>query len=366
MDAHPESVSAAATYLQMLSYRKDWEKLLAECDLAFTRFPGETVFLEMKNIAYYNTEDYAGIIDNCQRVIDLSPGDTARTIPAMAMMGDMYYEMGAKKETFKLYKKVLKLDPDYVPVLNNYAYYLSLEGKQLKKAYAMSKKTIDKEPDNPTYLDTIGWILYRQGKLQEAKTYFKHAMLYGGKESATCLSHYATVLEALGETDLAKVYRSQAEAKSKEWNDEGNFRLFGKLMIAAALLSASKLPAYSGQRHKRTGRRGWRENRNPRRRSVSRAAFECLGQPDLIQEKVASRRNSSRRATNRSLPVSRNGYEGKRDPVDQPVWTPFHFYPSGAKPTRTGTQDLACTSWQVTTSARRSGGSAISGTCPSR
>lgn len=216
MDAHPESVSAAATYLQMLSYRKDWEKLLAECDHAFTRFPEETAFLEMKNIAYYNTENYAGIIDNCQRVIDLAPGDTARTIPAMAMMGDMYYEMGAKKETFKLYKKVLKLDPDYVPVLNNYAYYLSLEGKQLKKAYAMSKKTIDKEPDNPTYLDTIGWILYRQGKLQEAKTYFKHAMLYGGKESATCLSHYATVLEALGETDLAKVYRSQAEAKKSE------------------------------------------------------------------------------------------------------------------------------------------------------
>lgn len=216
MAAHPESISAAATYIQMLSYRKDWKTVLAACDEAFARFPQETAFLDMKNVAYYNTKDFQGILDNCRRVIALAPDDTSKTIPAMAMMGDIYHEMGNEQETFRQYKKVLKLNPDYVPVLNNYAYYLSLKGKQLKKAYAMSKKTIDKEPDNPTYLDTIGWILYLQGKLQEAKTHFKHAMLYGGKDSATCLEHYATVLEALGETDLAKVYRSQAEVRKTE------------------------------------------------------------------------------------------------------------------------------------------------------
>ena len=41
-------------------------------------------------------------------------------------------------------------------------------------------------------------------------------MLYGGKESATCLEHYSIVLEALGETDLAKVYKTQAENKKAE------------------------------------------------------------------------------------------------------------------------------------------------------
>ena len=41
-------------------------------------------------------------------------------------------------------------------------------------------------------------------------------MMYGGKESATILRHYATVLEALGENDLAAVYRKQAEAKGEE------------------------------------------------------------------------------------------------------------------------------------------------------
>ena len=74
----------------------------------------------------------------------------------------------------------------------------------------MSKKTVEQEPDNATYLDTFAWILHLMGKDLEAKPFFKHAMLYGGKESAVILRHYATVLEALGEADTAKVYRNQA------------------------------------------------------------------------------------------------------------------------------------------------------------
>ena len=81
----------------------------------------------------------------------------------------------------------------------------------MKKAYEMSKITVEAEPDNATYLDTFGWILFLQGKAVEAKPFFKHAMLYGGKESAVILEHYAAVLRALKEDDLAKVYEGMAE-----------------------------------------------------------------------------------------------------------------------------------------------------------
>ena len=215
-DLHPESISANATYIQFLAYTKDWDGVIKASGDALKSFPRETGFMDLQNAAYYSKKDYNGIVDNCRKVLAMFPGDTSKTIPALAALGDMYHELGQKKEAFKAYEQVLKQNPDYIPVLNNYAYYLSLEGKKLKKAYAMSKKTVDKEPDNPTYLDTIGWILHLQGKDQEAKTYFKHAMLYGGKDSATCLDHYATVLETLGEVDLAKVYKAQSQTKEAE------------------------------------------------------------------------------------------------------------------------------------------------------
>ena len=130
-------------------------------------------------------------------------------------MGDIYHRLGNAKKAYKAYDKALKVNPDYVYVLNNYAYYLSMEGKNLKKAQNMSRKTIEKEPDNATYLDTYGWILYLQGKASEAKTHFKHAMLYGGKESVVILDHYAEVLYALKEYDMAFVYWNLAKQKNK-------------------------------------------------------------------------------------------------------------------------------------------------------
>ena len=80
----------------------------------------------------------------------------------------------------------------------------------------MSKVTIEAEPDNATYLDTYGWILYLLGKASEAKPYFKHAMLYGGKDSAAVLDHYAEVLYKLKEYDTARVYWNLAKAKNGE------------------------------------------------------------------------------------------------------------------------------------------------------
>ena len=85
----------------------------------------------------------------------------------------------------------------------------------------MSQKTVMAEPENATYLDTFGWILYLRGDYVEAKSFFKQAMLYGGKDSSVILDHYADVLFALKEYDLAFVYWNLATRKNA--NDEVPF-----------------------------------------------------------------------------------------------------------------------------------------------
>jgi len=216
MVENPKSISATGTYLQLLSVLEDYDGMIAEGNEALNRFPNNSDLLQMINYAYYNKKDYKSIINNCKQIIKAYPSDTSLTLPAYSSMGDSYHELNDEKNAFKCYDTALKINPNYAPVLNNYAYYLSLKKKKLSKAAQMSKKTIDQEPDNPTYLDTYAWILHLQGKDSEAKTYFKHAMLYGGKESSVIMKHYAVVLEALGENDLAKVYRSQAEELEKQ------------------------------------------------------------------------------------------------------------------------------------------------------
>ena len=89
----------------------------------------------------------------------------------------------------------------------------------------MSRKTIEAEPDNATYLDTFGWILYLMGKPEEALSHFKRAMIYGGKDSPVILDHYAEVLYALGEYDMAFVYWNLAKQKNVDEIPDLNERI---------------------------------------------------------------------------------------------------------------------------------------------
>ena len=183
-DLHPEDYDIQLLKLRMCYIKQDWDAVLAQCDVM------------------------AGLAR--------AQGNNERLAEALSIAGDVWYQqLEDSKKAYEIYEQALQVDPDRTSVLNNYAYYLSLEGRQLRKALKMSRRTIELEPDNATYLDTYGWLLYLLRRPKEAKPYFKHAMLYGGKDSAVVLEHYSKVLEALGEKDLATYYKNLSEQKSR-------------------------------------------------------------------------------------------------------------------------------------------------------
>lgn len=215
-DLHPDDFNSAALYVQALSYSEDWERLRAASEEAFRRFPQEPAFINMMILADYNRDDFMSVISDSRMMVSAFPKDSAAVLQAYSTMGDIYHQLGDEKNAFKAYDRALRINPEYAPVLNNYAYYLSVRNKKLKKAYSMSRITVEQEPDNATYLDTFAWILHQLGRSLEAKSFFKHAMLYGGKDSAVMLDHYAEVLFSLKEYDLAKVIWGQAMQKNQD------------------------------------------------------------------------------------------------------------------------------------------------------
>ena len=104
---------------------------------------------------------------------------------------------------FENYDKALQLNPQNLPVLNNYSYYLSLNNRDLDRAEQMSEITIKAEPLNPTYLDTYGWILYEQGSYVMARIYIEKAIEYETEPSAEVYEHYGDVLFKTGEEEEA-------------------------------------------------------------------------------------------------------------------------------------------------------------------
>ncbi len=212
-DLYPNKHSTMFQYVVAIYQLEEWENLEQAATDALEKFPADADLVQLRGIARFQLKKTEKAIESYREMekIALAKKDTAILITSYSVLGDLHYEKKDSKGAFAYYKKALKLNPNENGVLNNYAYYLSLEGKNLKQAYEMSRRTIESEPDNPTYLDTFGWILFLMDKPLEAKAQFKHAMLYGGTESAAILDHYAEVLFKLGEHDLAFIYWNQAK-----------------------------------------------------------------------------------------------------------------------------------------------------------
>ncbi|MFA3783030.1 tetratricopeptide repeat protein [Melioribacteraceae bacterium 4301-Me] len=101
-----------------------------------------------------------------------------------------------------LYANALSVDSNNALILNNYAYSLSVRGKDLDKAFEMSKKSLEAEPNNSSYLDTFGWIYFKKGDYLKAKQYIEKSISIDDK-SGTVFDHLGDVYFKLGEKDKA-------------------------------------------------------------------------------------------------------------------------------------------------------------------
>jgi tetratricopeptide (TPR) repeat protein len=117
----------------------------------------------------------------------------------------LYFMRGAMLERQKKYeaseaafRKVLELDPDYAGALNYLGYMLADRNVRLDEAYEMIKKAVDLEPDKGEYLDSLGWVYYRQGKLEDAVAQLQRAL--DRTEDPTIHDHLGDVYAKLGKT----------------------------------------------------------------------------------------------------------------------------------------------------------------------
>ena len=122
------------------------------------------------------------------------------------MAGDGSFKTGDIERSTKEYDVVIALNPDDPTVRNNYAYYLAIGGGDLDKAEELSRQTVEDQPDNPTFLDTLAWILYLKGEYAEALELQEKAMETLSPEaesSAEYWDHLGDIQYRCGQKDKA-------------------------------------------------------------------------------------------------------------------------------------------------------------------
>ena len=157
--------------------------------------------------AYKESLKYADN-DSLRSVVWGLIGDTYNRIAEESGEGKMAKKMMAK--CYAAYDKGLNYDKNNILILNNYSYFLSLDGERLEHALDMSGRAIALDENNPTYIDTYAWILFKLGRLEEAKKNMQQALALDGRKSSELMVHYGDILAAMGQDFLAETYWRRA------------------------------------------------------------------------------------------------------------------------------------------------------------
>lgn len=165
-------------------------------------YPEQPLFYLFNGLALIEMKRYEEAIKVLEKGRFMS-ADKKLTADFDTYIADVYHELGNKEMMYKYYDRVLKNNPENVYVLNNYAYFLSVDGVRLEDALKMSAITIEKEPKNVTFLDTYAWVLYKLGRYKEAKKWMEKVFSYDKNAGGVNYEHYGDILYKLGDTKKA-------------------------------------------------------------------------------------------------------------------------------------------------------------------
>lgn len=212
LEIDPTNTAARMMLLGEAVRKEDYADVISLCETGIEANPEMLEFYFYLAIAYNQAERTDDVIAVCQKALTRVTKDSKKEVVSdfYSIMGDAYHTKDLNKEAYAAYDSALVYNPSNIGALNNYAYYLSVERRNLDKAEEMSYKTVKAEPDNSTYLDTYAWILFEKGNYAEARLYIDDAMKSDGAKSDVIVEHCGDIYYMTGDVDGALKYWKQA------------------------------------------------------------------------------------------------------------------------------------------------------------
>lgn len=212
VDLDPTNKAARLMLVSEAVKKEDYKQIIKVCEPGIEATPDALELYYYLAIAYHQAEQGDSVLSVTKRALQHTTADTRKEIISdfYSIMGDIYHTKKQMAEAYAAYDSALVYNPSNIGALNNYAYYLSVERRDLDKAEEMSYKTVKAEPNNSTYLDTYAWILFEKGNYAEARIYIDNAMKNDGEKSDVIVEHCGDIYFMTGDVDGALNYWKKA------------------------------------------------------------------------------------------------------------------------------------------------------------
>ena len=212
VDLDPTNKAARMMLVGTAVRKEDYKQIIKVCEPGIEATPDALEFYYYLAIVYNQAEQPDSVVSICKRALEHTTADSKKEVVSdfYSILGDMYHTQKQMKEAYAAYDSALVYNPSNIGALNNYAYYLSVERRDLDKAEEMSYKTVKAEPNNATYLDTYAWILFEKGNYAEARIYIDNAMKSDDEKSDVIVEHCGDIYYMTGDVDGALSYWKKA------------------------------------------------------------------------------------------------------------------------------------------------------------
>jgi tetratricopeptide (TPR) repeat protein len=200
----------------------DMEALKKHSEEAMDLFPNQPTTYYFNGLANQRLKNYKAAIQAFLDGQEFVYDDLLLQKQFLENLGEAYNADKQYEKSDKAFEDALQLDPNDAGIMNNYAYYLSLRREKLERAEKLSARSIEIDSKSISYLDTYAWVLYQQGKYEDAKTWLDKAIAKGADNRPAILEHYGDVLYKLNDKTKALEYWKKAKEKG------GNTELLNK------------------------------------------------------------------------------------------------------------------------------------------
>ncbi|HEX7706414.1 MAG TPA: tetratricopeptide repeat protein [Thermoanaerobaculia bacterium] len=153
-------------------------------------------------------------VENMPAAVELLEGAIAarpEEVDLRFQLGSVHERSGDYDAAAKVFLALLEAKPDHAPTLNYLGYMWADNNVNLDRAREMLVRAVAQEPANAAYVDSLGWVHYRLGNLEEAEKYLAEAASLMPRDP-TIQEHLGDVLSKRGDFARAlTVYRTALE-----------------------------------------------------------------------------------------------------------------------------------------------------------
>jgi Tfp pilus assembly protein PilF len=111
-----------------------------------------------------------------EEILKLALSKDKNNASILFALGNVYRQMGKADRSIAMMRRILKSDPDNAKAMSFIGYALVEQGKNLKEAERLIRKALSIEPENGFFIDSLGWLFYKQGLYEQARKELEKAV----------------------------------------------------------------------------------------------------------------------------------------------------------------------------------------------